>query len=33
MNAAIITMLRNLGVEESSILLDDFGAAEPRRRR
>lgn len=33
MNAAIITMLRNLGVEERSILLDDFGAAEPQRRR
>ena len=33
MNAAIITMLRNLGVEESSILLDDFGAGEPRRGR
>lgn len=33
MNAAIITMLKNLGVEERSILLDDFGAAEPRRRR
>jgi len=33
MNAAIITMLRNLGVDESSISLDDFGSAEPRRRR
>jgi len=33
MNAAIITMLRNLGVEEGSILLDDFEAGEPRRGR
>ncbi len=33
MNAAIITMLRNLGVEERSISLDDFGAGEPQRLR
>ena len=25
MNAAVITMLKDLGVEEENILLDDFG--------
>jgi len=33
MNAAIITMLKNLGVEDDRILLDDFGSAEPPQRR
>lgn len=32
MNAAVIKMLVDLGVEESQIALDDFGSAEPQRR-
>jgi Na+-transporting NADH:ubiquinone oxidoreductase subunit F len=33
MNAAVIKMLSDLGVEEEQIALDDFGSAEPQRRR
>ena len=33
MNVAVVTMLSNLGVEDSSILLDDFGSGEPARKR
>jgi len=33
MNAAVTTMLKDLGVEDNHILLDDFGSAEPQRGR
>ena len=32
MNAAVIKMLQDLGVEEGQIALDDFGSSEPQRR-
>ncbi len=33
MNVAVTTMLKDLDVEDDHILLDDFGSAEPQRRR
>lgn len=33
MNAAVIKMLHDLGVEQQQIALDDFGSAEPQARR
>ncbi len=32
MSTAIITMLKNLGVDEDAIMLDDFGTTDPHRR-
>jgi Na+-transporting NADH:ubiquinone oxidoreductase subunit F len=33
MNIAVTTMLKDLGVEDEHILLDDFGGADPHRRK